>query len=545
MKKIFAILMFTVFAGYTLLLAGCDLITLNEQKYMNEIIVRVGDSEINRREFISRLNETVSRYRDQQQQGQDIDMDEVLDETVDSIVARELLIKYTQSKYGELNQYYINEVWKEVYDAINDRLQDIEEEVMELWEIEWPNNPEDEEDEPDFDPREPFDPAIEWDDEKEGFVKIFEETDYDVDPIGDFKRRNNNKGLDKSTYKDIQNEAWERYIRELIQNEGEIGESTEDEDVLERRKEFLYNIFEGNMYINVFEEYYEQDRKINEDAMIRIYKELVTEGKEKYSINIDKYHEDMAENPEDVFYHPSNALTDYAMVSHILIPYSDEQEDKLEMLEEDYNSGKLSAEAYERKVNEIKSNISGRARDEDGFEYGSSLSPEAILSEIESELRKVGDDFNARAEIFNDFIYKYNQDPGVLNNENPYYVNLNDNVDNIMVDEFTDEARRLHNEGQKGDISDLVLSDFGYHIIIYLGTPQNIVKYSDIESVTVEQLYNHRLHPALEKTMYHKIYDKIDHFTPFSSYQQSIISHMKGEIVVELYEDRMREIIED
>ena len=67
-----------------------------------------------------------------------------------------------------------------------------------------------------------------------------------------------------------------------------------------------------------------------------------------------------------------------------------------------------------------------------------------VYDEINAELsRPEYDTTEKKAVAFNQFIYKYGQDTGMINAEKYYAVNLDTEVEDKMVKPFADEARRL------------------------------------------------------------------------------------------------------
>ena len=114
---------------------------------------------------------------------------------------------------------------------------------------------------------------------------------------------------------------------------------------------------------------------------------------------------------------------------------------------------------------------------------------------------------NERAKLFNDMIYLYNDDEGIMNKDFAYVVNLDTEVKDKMVKEFADTARKLNKEQEEGALSDMVITEYGVHILYHAGIVKNVV--SDINSLTAEDLMSVKTQRSSNKTIFAKIYDTV------------------------------------
>ena len=431
-------------------------------------------------------------------------VEEAMEVVVNSIINRELVLMKAKEVLGELTQAQKNEVWQEVYDSVNEQLNEYEGQIKAEWNVVYLQQEEEEEEET-FDTYKPYEKEVII---VEGeFVHAPEDEPVVEEPIGDFVRENFNPGIDEEasgrTYAEIQAEAWKRYIRNLKNAEEWKNLSTVDEEVFERELARLYDIYEGNKYIALLEENFNNNLEIDNVAIVNKYIELVKESFTKTSVDMDAYHQAMGSDSKNVYYHP-NSGNEYIYVSHVLIEYSDEQKEQIESLDAQLEAGDIDQITYDNELAIIRSQIAGKERNSEGKEIGEAKLASVILAEIENALAAAGNDLELKAQIFNDFIYKYNADPGMFNAEVPYVVNLDTEVQDKMVKPFADTSRELFLEGE-GSLSELVATDFGYHIIYYSRPVENLIAYDSLLSITPEALYNAPLSLGLNKSVYDKM----------------------------------------
>jgi len=216
------------------------------------------------------------------------------------------------------------------------------------------------------------------------------------------------------------------------------------------------------------------------------------------------------------FWLPTEVAQNHFTVSHILIQYDDNQTAEFERIKSEFQQGGfVTAENYNARMQALAGNLTVRARDENGVEHGEAKTALQVRDEIIAAIggtpvnvAQPGGNFvmmapavstvaeeQRRINIFRDFIYKYNQDPGMMNAEFEYVIG----VDNSrMVAEFTAASRELYgyrqvarkqgneyiydHEGnlhvewernpgftpQRSSMTfDLVMTSFGAHIVMY------------------------------------------------------------------------------
>ena len=164
----------------------------------------------------------------------------------------------------------------------------------------------------------------------------------------------------------------------------------------------------------------------------------------------------------DVYYIPSDVANNLYTVSHILVGFTDEQKAEYERIntEAEKNPSYNKQNDLNQLYAETKSN---------------GVSAYDILLELQTELDSA-DSLQSKYDIFHKYIQQYNTDPGMQNldqlnsstNKQQYeYVMSSDAEKSQMVEPFTNASIKLFEKGIKGEISELVWTDYGAHIIMY------------------------------------------------------------------------------
>ena len=149
---------------------------------------------------------------------------------------------------------------------------------------------------------------------------------------------------------------------------------------------------------------------------------------------------------------------------------------------------------------------------------------------------------NYIGDTINDFIYQYNEDTGMFNATNNYVIGIDSEgeVVSSFVDSFNEAAVALYDNGngQIGDISGFVRSEYGIHVLIYTGACENLfdsINVSDQEAL--EKLYDTRVNILVDKTYFDVIYDEIyvDNYTYF---ENNHMRYLRQEYTITEYQGR-------
>ena len=387
--------------------------------------------------------------------------------------------------------------------------------------------------------------------------------------LQDYNYLKNSHGDDE-----IRTKAYERFINVLIKSEEGKNLSTNPSEVLQREFDRVIDTYLGNIYVQELETIYNISCGVDNSAVLELFKQNVANSYNKYAEldavdsedkeGLKKYIDDMNSDAGDVWYHPYG--DQFVKVAHILIKLSDTDKTKLDNLDSDYKNGIITDyDEYKSQRQAIIDNISTKPRytykdlendickeEQVGNEYGEALTYAQIYEEIYAKINACGDDKQARAEKFNELIYKYGMDDGSFNQDNYYVVNLDTNVEDKMVKEFADKSRELIKQGE-GSLGEPVLVEssnyVGYHIILAIEKCENLVSINNLEEFgkgnsfdsAIKLLYETRVMSGVDKSIYDVLYADISGKS-FSTYQTSVIDSYKDGSTVDYFEKYYKDL---
>ena len=512
---------------------ACDLADLtaferNNAKYYNQTVATV---KLNNKDVIDPLTlqdliTAINSYGYQYAENNKITED-VIKQTLDMEIQRRLIVKESKRLFADsVTNAELNTVFQKTYDDLNSNLATYEKEIRE--EKGYPALATEE------DAEETENEFVKKDYTAKAFVVNGEivlnqdaiDLGYTGDPnaelIGDDKNLYDSfMKYRKITTEEISNLALARYIKNLKLSEEGKRLSTADKEVFTREIERIYNLELNNFYITKLQTEYYKNNLISKDDVLNYYKSLVKSSYDKYAVNIESYYTDMQDDVSKVYYNPNG---EYKFVSHILIKYTDEQTALISQWENDLKSGRIGQEDYDANMAYIKTQITTKARDSQGETYGNNKTVSDIYNEVAQALNNTNT-LTQKAEVFNNLVYKYNADPGIMNKDYNYVVGL---THSSMVDEFNETSRELFNQ-EKGSIG-IAYTTYGAHIIMYVDDIENVINYNNLDNITLDRLNNVRLQLGEEKTLFNKLYDELYESissTKYNAYQTNKIADLK------------------
>ena len=512
--------------------AGCSLVSLNAKKYYAQTVVEISYDNADSKTFsMEDLLLAYNQYGSKLlENNSGATVEDALKQTAELMAQQYLLVQHIKSEIGELTVAEKNDLKHSAYASINNELKSLEDEIRVEWDrvIKVESTTEESSEESLRDEYKPYEPTVKmeyYEETVNGVTQLkhrlirveAEEVELKSEDPGNFKQ--------DITDADISAEAMKRYIKNLQKNNEELGKNYSDSEALQKQIELVYSILEEQKYIAKYQEYLLNNSEINTKNVLESYKYKYNRDFEKYSNNEEAYHEAMASDASTVYYHP-NSGNEYVNVTHILFNFTAEQTAEIERLEKLYKANSITKEVYEQKLADAKDiNKTTVTYMENGVKKTTtaSLAYADIINNVSKYDANVN--FEARAKEFNKYIYKYNDDPGIMNSDFAYVVNLDTNVTDKMVKPFADEARRLHFEEGIGAISQPILTEYGYHVILNLGPVTNVVEYNNIDNLTWEALYNVKTQPSSEKTLFHVEYDAITN-SAVSVYLNNLINDL-------------------
>lgn len=372
--------------------------------------------------------------------------------------------------------------------------------------------------------------------------------------------------LNKSfTSKDYET-AFKYYLSDLKSAEYGMKLSTDTKSIFEREIERLYKINYENYII---QKYSFENRKssdispVTTDEILKLYSSKVRAGYTKYVVENDStYNDNVSQNLSDIYYFRNDEdVNKYFTVANILFQFTDEQKSEYEKINAKLN-GDEPYDSYEEDMNVLYNSIIPVIRqynedtgvyDEIDNEFNLSVN-DIIYDKIEIALSNAQATKNdgVIGDTINNFIYTYNQDPGMFNAASNYVIGIDKDGKAVssFVEEFNDAGLKLYNNGQ-GKVGDMEIarSSYGIHVLVYTGECKNLFDGIDenfeLSGNTISQegedallvLANTRVNKLVDKTYLDLLYDEI-YQDNFSYFEQANINFLRERFDIKTYKGR-------
>lgn len=337
-------------------------------------------------------------------------------------------------------------------------------------------------------------------------------------------------------YNDNYKKAFNNYLKDLKSAEFGMNLSRDTDSVFMREIDRLYKINYENLMVQKYSEY-NKGKATNTDVtaknIVDLYASKVRADYTKYVFEQDgAYNDDIQSNVNDMFFIKEGSEdTKFFTVSNILFQFTDAQTELYKSYTSKYDNQDGSGytyDDYQSDLDALYSQIKPIVRQKDPVtgEYieieAGNLSVDDICDEIEivlTDAQKTGN-VNYIGDKINEFIYEYNQDPGMLNAQSNYVIGVDKdgNAVSKFVESFNVAGLELYDNGQ-GQIGDIAIarSEYGIHVLVYTGACQNLFdgaganfELNDtIESGAFAKLCSTRVNPLVDKTWFDVLYDEI------------------------------------
>lgn len=600
MKRKIKIIALLLVACMTFIFTGCDLFPQNNSAYLNQVVITATYKdgtkiEISRKDYLTAYNNYGASLISQNGYTEE----QAKDATVNALVNRKILLgeaKANSAVCAEV-QGKNAELLYQTYEALIANAKDYEEQIRKDWNMEQADSMAEETSSGTV--YQPYQKQAEVVfvenpkykdtnyngvyDEGEEFVDANQNGVYDAGETytdtngeveGEYKivKVEDDTTQNRDTYKTVEEvktafyaatknnnndtfakEEYRRYLASLKQTQETLKTNyTEDELILNEVKRIYDNLLE-NEYISVYQEQVQFNggySTITVKQVLDKYKAMISQSKFIYDNNNETYKTDMLENFENVNYVADN---NYFHVAHILVKFSDEQQaqfDNLETLSNNGKGGVISAEGYKQQKEELYNSIKGSIRDAKTGEIleEDTVAISDILKEIQTELASATTN-EQKDEAFKKLMYKYNEDDGIMNADYSYIIGTNDSK---MVESFTNASRELNQIGTYGAVSGLVQSEYGIHIIYYMGECKNLFEFNEDGSISLSDFYVNeengtrevgsdilkltetKLNNLNNKTIFDLVYESLvsDNYSEFENINLETIKHNKDIKVV-------------
>ena len=537
MKKRFRCLLLVFVMLVSVVLSGCNLIETDMNIYLKKpvVVLDYGDKKVEI--SVKEYNTAFNNYGAQLMQQSSYSLEQAQDATIEALINKYVLLEEAKTLFSLDNQDK-NYLWNETYNSLVNNLKTYEDEIRAEKGLTYEAGESEQETE-----KVVYTPY-----ETKAYVAL-ENGNYVIKVIADSSNEEDApaKNIDdmqatiftqyKTNGNQLQKQSLKRYLKQLKLNEEKLDLSRDEESIFKREVERIYQLHEDSLYNTKLKNYYvygDEDgvdgdyiSTITASQVLKKYKALAMQSNTLYNANSTQYNSDMLENFTNVNY----VIDDkYFYVSHILMQFTDAQQKVYDNLETQYKNGELTPNQYQTKLDELYAQVGAVVRNAEGeIIENTRISADTLLANLKTDLNNItgANKEERKTQLFKDYVYKHNEDPGILNAEYPYIICVNDSK---MVESFTKASRELNSQGEYGAISGLVRSNYGIHIVFYAGKVNNPMTIPSNEEFVINEedillLANTKLNPFNNKTLFDKIYEMLvkDNYSQFESMQTNIL----------------------
>jgi len=497
---------------FTSLLSACDLVTINNQKYLAQVVAETDGVKITMEDLILGYNSFGYDYV----QNQNYTAEEAVKKTLEDLIDRELLINKAKSVLGNLTITEQNEVRKEVYDYINSQIKTYADSIIKSDNLVVPSVADEEETETTTSFT-PFEKTV---------VREYANGSYEYKRVYEDRKDTDTKliefSLNEYGIEGLAARAYSKYINNVKKSRDEYKNLSNDE-VFEKEFTRIYKIYEKNKILTLFQEKIENEMPVDLENVVAKYIELVKNSAFTYALDESGYNSKMQNSANEVYYQPFGEK--YIQVAHILIGYSTEQNNEITKLKSKLDAGYINIDDYNAEIDKLAQKLKTENNLDQLFEE--------IKTSVNSASTK-----EAKIAKFIEYIEQYNTDPGMLtaiNNQTQYYtINLDTTVTDTMVKPFAEASRSLYSLDGSLDYTiyfEPVLSEYGYHIIFSVGAVKNDINLQNIENVTINYLYETEAMLGTNKSLFDKVLEIVDK-SNYSEYQSSLIKGLRDNLTI-------------
>lgn len=544
MKKKIATLLMVLLMTLTVL-TGCNLFSKDNSLALNSIVATNGNISVTREELINAYNNGGYYYTSYYGYTQE----EALKKTIDEIIDQKYLVNYldglTNSKYALDSDDYckvVSDTWAYIDKSLETFVKEVRKEFgLKNTELTTGENDK----EPEFAPQKSYTSKFYLDNGKVVYNENGEEDD-DVTVHESFASQEEAKqyALTKYDYTkrikgdnlDLKKVAWTRYLTSLKSNQSIYKYSDMSDSAVFTRQ--MTKMFESNLDAQKIAKFQDVETVSNGlyfDDTLKSYvvsestlKKIVDSYSDKFKANIasydsisnkTSYYKNLVNtsNRDNYVYFGNSSEETLITCTHILIKLS---EDQTKLMSSRKSDAQWQGSALEAELNRIRSqeNTFAKERDlETGFEIEDAepISVADLYSNVVASLRGLTD-IEEITRIFNQYLYKYNVDTGIINAKYDYVVGTKNSV---MVDSFTQLVRDLYDEGN-GKVGSVGITYeendnySGYHIVMYTGTLNNLFdSKSQLEDLDTSNVYQYlssqKTSVSYNQTLFEYFYDNV------------------------------------
>lgn len=482
-KKIFAVLLVVVLLCGVL--SGCansSLYEYNSDRDLDRVVARVGDYTISKRDLLATYLSVGSSYM----QNYNMTVEEVLEYILNQLVERQILVEYavnnlpkvdassiegfkdldtnnffdSESHMFNLELYLtnkeINEARQSAIDTIDSNLDTLETSVKEDWGIE---EEEEEDNNTSADDDDDFTAVKKW-------ATLNKLETEDGDEPDDTELLAAPVLPDKSNK--TRYEAWLQWQKYLDTQ----GKSLND----------IYISALETAVLTKLQNKIQDDTDVPDSIVEMMYRNVMALNLESYNRSLDAFETGLSSSSDITLYVPDYVskygVDKYFYVKNLLIPFSSEQTALLTYAKNNYDQKK-----YEEFRAQLATEITCFER-ENGYETDKSYTYLEVYDMLVADLNAAAT-LEEKNIVFVDYLYRFGTDTGMFNNEYDYLITP-EGRDTTYVEEFIDGARELGKTGTLGSYSELILTEYGFHVVYItkIVEPSTTYKLDDVYNVT-------------------------------------------------------------
>lgn len=510
------------------ILAGCSLLELDEAKdnaeavavipsITTEVRVKQPDGKYVRQSYTTEERvitkaQLIALFNNNASQYSNTEPEEIFEDLLSQLIDNELLLIEAErlifANEIVIKQKEYNDIWKQVYDRIDEELYKYEKQIAKEYEQDIYEKGQTVESNTKYPVlQKPF--PLEEDEEEDEDIWTPENN---RGPVFNYEILNNGTAEQKSAYFRTEEylqaarktEALKRYFEYIRENyqvdlltkeqRAEFDKDFEKVDAKKglpiweyaklyyQMKDFwfvkntYYEYSYKSMLLEKLKEYAQGEQEVSDKEIRDFYNSKLAEQRATYSANINDYINAMKSN-EIVLYHPAN--TNFFYVKHILISFTQAQLSDIALYKKSGKSDE-QVQAYREKL----ANSIMLYEHRDGYDYGKPMSLSVAENDIYNSMR--GKTGLAAEQEFERLIYKYNVDDGMFNNFRGYgmqykdkesadyiegysgYVAKFEEASNKLYEQYLELKRQgMDKRAATGLMSERVVSEYGVHYIMF------------------------------------------------------------------------------
>lgn len=228
----------------------------------------------------------------------------------------------------------------------------------------------------------------------------------------------------------------------------------------------------NNVKISLLQEYLTDSITISDQDVQDYYDSLKLSQNASYAGGTDAFKTAITstEAGDPIVYFPNS---NYFYVKHVLIPFSEAQTAELKAYKD---SKKHTLEEIKQYRAQMVDGIIAYAHKDGEDDKSRIYTARQIFDEIKNTMTQYAGDTPAAKRSaerkFDEFIYKYNTDPGIFKNAKGYALpyKLAEGESDTYMAEFAEAARKMYETLRVGEVyPEMVVTDYGVHVMYLAG----------------------------------------------------------------------------